>query len=206
MKGFRVAALLLTLGSCVVTPQICHSQNETAGTTVTYQVTPNVYTCGDQGTAAMNCLGIPFSEGGAPAGTVWLYASYNVYTGKPYIWAVFNGANPLAGSTSPGAYEDLGNEWGFSPAQVSTHTGYPYGYTSFPCEEHMAPVYQNGAIVEETLPNCSTFTGTVSGITTAGQSFTAQVSIYFWCYHACGGRTCTESAIVTGGTVSVTYQ
>ena len=181
MKRFRAAALSLTLGSCVVTQQICYSQNGTAGTTVTYQVTPNVYSCGNQGTNAINCDGIPFNLSGTPAGSMWLYGNPGGPSGH-YGWGFFFAPAPMAGN------QFTMNQWSYSPTAIVPHNGYPYGFTSFPCNN-----------------NCSVFSGTIKGMTTDGQAYTANVTVGFWYYRSCGGRTCTESAIVTGGTVSVTY-
>ena len=179
MTGFRLAALSLALGSCALTQSICGmAQDQNPGTTVTYQIPANVYTCGNQGTNTINCDGIPFTLNGTPAGSMWLYGS-NGPSGR-YGWGYFFAPSPMAGN------EFTLSNWSFSPTAIGVHSGYPNGWTSFPCAN-----------------NCSTFTATITGVTTGGQSYTAQVSLNLWYYRGNGVR--TMNAIATGGAVTVTY-
>lgn len=147
----------------------------------TYQITPNVYACGNATTVGINCYGIPFNLNGTPAGSVWLYGNtnYSKYPPVKYGWGDFFAPAPMAGN------EFTMDTWSFSPTAIVYHQGYPYNFTSFPCNN-----------------NCSTFSGTISGVTADGEPYVAQVSVGFWYFRS--GR--TVGAIITGGTLVVTYQ
>lgn len=147
----------------------------------TYQITPNVSACGNATTAGINCNGIPLNLNGTPVGSMWLYGNtnYSKYPPIKYGWGFFFDPAPMAGN------EFTMDTWSFSPATIVYHQGYPYGLTSYPCNN-----------------NCSTFSGTISGVTTEGEPYTAQVTVGFWYFRS--GR--TTGAIITGGTLVVTYQ
>lgn len=187
MKGFRLAALLLGLGSFVVNPLVGYpqkshkgGQDEKSGTTVTYQA--QSFSCGSM-TVYMNCDGIPFDLNGVPAGSTWLYTS----TGPsgPYGWGFFYGSSDLAGAQ----FQIVNSSFSPSPATFSSLPPYPTAW----------PPVCNG--------NCSTFTAQISGTTPDdGGLYAAIVSLTLYYYEACGSAGCRENALVAGGTIRVTYQ
>ena len=189
MRGFCLPALSLAVASCVLTPLICYSQkghkggsDEKSGTTVTYQA--QSFNCG-QMSAYMNCNGIPFDLNGVPAGSTWLYTS----TGPsgPYGWGFFYGSSDLAGAQ----FQIVNSSFSPSPATFNINSLPPYP-TAWP------PVC-NGS--------CTTFTASISGTTPDdGGGYTAAASLNLYYYQACGSAGCRGYALVTGGTIIVTYQ
>ena len=190
MRGFRLTALSLALGSCVLPQPVCYSQkghkgggqDEKPSTTVTYQAQP--FNCGAM-TIYMNCNGIPFDLNGVPAGTTWLYTS----TGPsgPYGWGFFYGSTDLSGAQ----FQIVNSSFSPSPAAFNVNSLPPY--------PTVWPPVCNG--------NCSTFTAQISGTTPDdGGQYTGTVSLSLYYYSACGSAGCKEDALVTGGSISVTYQ
>ena len=188
MRRFTLAALSIAFGSCALTQPACYAQkarghgkqDEKSGTTVTYQV--QSFGCGAM-TVYMNCNGIPFDLNGVPAGSTWLYTS----TGPngPYGWGFFYGSNDLAGAQ----FQIVNSSFSPSPATFTSLPPYP---TVWP------PVCDG---------NCSAFSASISGTTPDdGGSYTATVSLNLYYYEACGSAGCREDALVTAGTISVTYQ
>lgn len=177
---FRLVALSLALASFALTQSVCYSQDENPGTTITYQLQP--HSCGPM-TIYMNCDGISFNLNGVPAGSTWLYNS----TGPngPYGWGFFFGSSDLAGAQ----FQIVTSS--FSPSPT-------FNFNSLPPYPTVWPPVCNG--------NCSTFTAQISGTTPDDSGkYTGTASLNLYYYKACG-RGCREYAIVTGGTISVTYQ
>lgn len=178
---FSLLALALALGTCALTQPVCYSQDENPGTTITYQV--QHFGCGPMN-IYMNCDGIPFDLNGVPAGSTWLYTS----TGPngPYGWGFFFGSSDLAGAQ----FQIVSSSFSPSP---STFT-----FSSLPPYPTVWPPICEG--------NCTTFTAQISGTTPDDSGkYTAIASLNLYYYKACG-RGCREYAIVTGGTITVTYQ
>ncbi len=187
MRGFRLAALSLAVGSCVLIQSVCYSQaaDEKPGTTVTYQI--QHFGCGAM-SIYMNCDGIPFDLNGVPAGSTWLYTSSG--PNGPYGWGYFYGSNDLAGAQ----FQIVTSSMNPSPAT--------FNLNSLPSYPQVWPPVCNG--------NCSTFTAQIGGMTPDdGGTYTGTVTLNLYYYKGCStGRVggCREYALVTGGTINITYQ
>lgn len=187
MRGLRLAAIMLALGSCVLIQPVCYSlsADEAPGTTVTYKVQP--FGCGPMN-IYINCDGIPFELNGVPAGSTWLYTSTTV--NGPYGWGFFFGSNDLAGAQ----FQIVDSSMNPSPATFS--------FNSLPPYPTIWPPVCNG--------NCTDFTAHIIGTSPDdGGSYTANVSLNIYYYKGCSsGRIggCREIGLVTSGTISVTYR
>jgi hypothetical protein len=183
MKELR-NILLLTL-ACLAIATVS-AQDETPGTTVTYQL--NTTFCGSTGGSiygfpAVNCYGIQFALPGQPAGSggsTWVYTSakYANPPGAyvPYGWGFFFGNSDLIGQQYT-----ITSSSNVVPIGFKAHTGFP---TNYIC---------NG--------NCTTFTANISGTTPDdGGSYNATLTATLFYYYACGsgrgGGGCGTHAII----------
>ena len=172
----------------------CFAQDETPGTTVTYQL--NTSYCGSTGGVynhtypEMNCYGIQFALPGQPAGSAgstWVYTSVSyrnppgVY--EPYGWGFFFGPSDLAGAE----YTVTSSSYSVDPSAppFADHVGFPF--MPFICAN-----------------NCTTFTANITGTTPDdGGTYSAVLTANLYFYRA--GRYNTQDVIVTGGTLQITY-
>jgi hypothetical protein len=97
MRGLRLAALTLAIGSCALTQSVCYSQaaDETSGQFLPIKTNIGAgFNCG-RASAPLSCYGIPVAIKGQPSGTFWLdtyLAGY--HAGHGFI--VWNGVADLA--------------------------------------------------------------------------------------------------------------
>jgi hypothetical protein len=87
MRGLRLAALALALGSCALSQSVCYSQkaDEKKGQSlpIQFNIGPAGFSCGNDSTP-FYCYGIPVAVNGAASGTFWVdtyLTGYNAGTG-----------------------------------------------------------------------------------------------------------------------------
>jgi hypothetical protein len=167
------------------------AQDEQPGKTMTYSINPA--SCGATGGnygefPLLNCYGIPFSLKAVPAGTTWIYTSYNASTQKPYGWGFFYGSTDVAGT-----------EYTVTSSSMNP---LPSTFTA------PLPPYPTGPLVCK--GNCSTFTATITGTTPDdGGSYSSTLTLDLYYYRGCSsgrGGGCRTDVLVTGGTLKVTYE
>src|SRR5258708_34083380 len=101
MRGFRLAALSLALGSCALTQSVCYSQkaDEKKGQSLPIQtnVGSQGYNCGPD-SSPLYCYGIPVTVNGQPGGSFWL-ETYSSGTNAEPGFIVGNNVADFAGDT-----------------------------------------------------------------------------------------------------------
>ena len=101
MRGFRLAALSLALGSCALTQSVCYSQkaDEKKGQSLPIQtnVGSQGYNCGPD-SSPLYCYGILVTVDGQPGGSFWL-DTYLTGTNAGTGFIVWNNDADLAEAT-----------------------------------------------------------------------------------------------------------
>jgi hypothetical protein len=170
------------------------AQDEQPSSVVSYNLNPSF--CGitggvsSSGAPYLNCYGVQFALPGMPAGSggsTWIYTSTNVYTQAPYGWGFFFGPSDLVGAE----YTVTSSSYSIPPSKLTPIRSFP------------SPPYTCNN-------NCTTFTANIQGTTpddggTYSAVMTATVYYYYACGSGRGGGGCGNHAVITGGTLVVTY-